>query len=102
MKTDSVKKTSACCGSQAEPQASTCCGPEASSCCGSQTASCCNETKKTLNIDFLYLDLNTCERCIATDATLKEALGFLSCVFDTLGFEIKLNTVNITSKELAD
>ena len=57
---------------------------------------------KQLTIDFLYLDLNTCERCMATDETLKQALDVLSGVFDTLGFEVKANSVNITSRELAE
>ncbi|ADL06090.1 arsenite efflux transporter metallochaperone ArsD [Lacrimispora saccharolytica] len=57
---------------------------------------------KQLLIDFLYLDLNTCERCMATDETLKQALKILSGVFDTLGLEVKINSVNITSRELAE
>lgn len=57
---------------------------------------------KQLIIDFLYLDLNTCERCMATDETLKKALKVLSGVFDTLGLEAKINSVNITSRELAE
>jgi len=57
---------------------------------------------KQLLIDFLYLDLNTCERCMATDETLKQALGVLSGVFDTLGLEVNVNSVNIASRELAE
>ncbi len=57
---------------------------------------------KQLLIDFLYLDLNTCERCMATDETLKQALHVLSGVFDTLGLEVRINSINITSRELAE
>lgn len=57
---------------------------------------------KQFLIDFLYLDLKTCERCMATDETLKQALHVLSGVFDTIGFEVKVNSVNITSRELAE
>ena len=64
--------------------------------------SCCAEVEKTIDIDFLYLDLSTCERCQATDSSLKEALHTLSRVFDTLGYTIKVNKVNITSRELAE
>ena len=39
---------------------------------------------------------------MATDETLKQALEVLSGVFDTLGFEVKANSVNITSRELAE
>jgi len=58
--------------------------------------------KKSLNIDFLYLDLNTCERCMATDETLKEALKILSGVSAMLGYQVKLNSVNIATRELAE
>lgn len=58
--------------------------------------------EKKLDIDFLYLDLSTCERCQATDSSLKEALSTLSDVFDAQGFTVKVNKVNITSRELAE
>lgn len=57
---------------------------------------------KQLAIDFLYLDLNTCERCMATDETLKQALEALSGVLDILGLKATINSVNITSRELAE
>jgi hypothetical protein len=57
---------------------------------------------KTLDIDFLYLDLNTCERCLSVNETLKEALEILSSVFDTLGYRVRVNSVNIMSKKLAE
>ena len=57
---------------------------------------------KQITVDFLYLDLNTCERCMATDETLKQALHVLSGVFDTLGLEVRINSINITSRELAE
>lgn len=57
---------------------------------------------KNLKIDFLYLDLNTCDRCMATDSTLQEALLELSGVLNTLGCKVKVNKVNITTRELAE
>ncbi len=63
---------------------------------------CCSEAdKKEVVVDFLYLDLNTCERCMATDSTLDEALAELSNVLDSLGYKIIVNRVNITSREIA-
>lgn len=56
---------------------------------------------KQLKIDFLYLDLNTCDRCMGTDDTLNEALMELSGVLHTLGYEPAVNKVNITTRELA-
>ncbi|MCL1915631.1 MAG: DUF2703 domain-containing protein [Desulfovibrionaceae bacterium] len=53
-------------------------------------------------IDFLYLDLNTCERCIATGGTLDEALNTLAPVFQAMNYTVHVNKVNITTKELAE
>ncbi len=57
---------------------------------------------KEVTIDFLYLDLNTCERCVSTDSALNEALAILSGVFRVLDYSVTVNKVNITSKELAE
>lgn len=56
---------------------------------------------KTINIDFLHLDLSTCERCVATDSTLDEALSALSGIFELLGYVVHTNKVHITTRELA-
>lgn len=39
---------------------------------------------KKLSIDFLYLDLSTCDRCMATDSTIIEALAELSGILEAL------------------
>jgi len=57
---------------------------------------------KQHTIDFLYLDLNTCARCVATDGTLRQALDILSGVLDTLDRQILVNAVHISSRELAE
>lgn len=56
---------------------------------------------KQINIDFLYLDLNICERCIATGNTLDGALKMLTPIFEVLGYSVKVNKVNITTEKLA-
>lgn len=61
-----------------------------------------NEIVKALNIEFLYLDLNTCSRCIATGNTLDEALNLLTPIFQAMNYSINVNKVNITTKELAE
>lgn len=58
--------------------------------------------QKKLNLDFLFLDLNTCERCMATDDTLNEAVAEISGVLSTLGYELAINKVNITTRALAE
>lgn len=58
--------------------------------------------QKKLNLDFLYLDLSTCERCMATDDTLNEAVAEISGVLSTLGYVLAVNKVNITTRALAE
>ncbi|MGI6635526.1 MAG: DUF2703 domain-containing protein [Christensenellales bacterium] len=67
-----------------------------SSCCG------INKEDKTIHIDFLFLDLNTCERCGSTSAKLDEAVSELSGILDTIGYTLTVNKVEITSPELAE
>jgi len=57
---------------------------------------------KTLVVDFMYLDLNTCERCVATDDNLDCALALLSDALRTLGYTVRRNKIKITSRELAE
>lgn len=58
------------------------------------------ETKK-INVDFLYLDLSICERCQGTENSLHEAIRDVSTVLNAAGYDISLNEVNMTTKELA-
>lgn len=71
--------------------------------CGCGCSGCCSpnsETKKLL-IDFLFLDLSTCERCMGTDENLNEAIEDVASVLKSAGYDAVINKVNITTKELA-
>ena len=54
---------------------------------------------KTLRIDFLYLDLNTCIRCRATDATLLEAIELTSPALAAVGVDIAMTRTHVTNAE---
>ena len=56
---------------------------------------------KSLIIDFLYLDLSTCQRCQSTELSLLSALDELSDQLRQEGFTITLNKVNIVNASLA-
>lgn len=60
------------------------------------------KTFRRITVDFLYLDLNTCSRCKATDAAVKEAAAECAGVLRTLGCKITVNSVNVTSAETAE
>jgi hypothetical protein len=57
--------------------------------------------KRRVIIDFLYLDLNVCERCRGTDNILDEALKVIDNVLDVTRVEVIINKININSEELA-
>lgn len=72
------------------------------SCCQDNSCGCGENRKKEIVIDFLYLDLNVCERCQGTETNLDLAIRDVSTVLEAAGFDIKVNKVNIISKELAN
>ncbi len=57
---------------------------------------------KQVEIDFLYLDLSTCTRCLATDDALDEALSALSDVLCLLDYELRVNKLEMTTRALAE
>ena len=72
-------------------------------CCCSGGRSCCfpDPERRRIEIDFLYLDLSACTRCVGADASLDAAIADVSTVLKAAGFDVVVNKVNITSKELA-
>jgi len=88
----------------AEPVTTTastgCCGPSCG--CGPQAPVDAEPgATREVIVDFLYLDLNTCQRCVATGDTLDEALAVLDPVLSRIGVSVAVNKVNITTAELA-
>ncbi|MDD2396251.1 MAG: DUF2703 domain-containing protein [Sphaerochaeta sp.] len=70
-------------------------------CCSSEN--CCGQTQpnKRITIDFLYLDTTVCGRCRDTEKSLDEAVANVANVLTTAGYEVRVNKVNITTRELA-
>ena len=68
--------------------------------CCDEKSDCCKE-KKSIDIQFLYLDLNVCERCQGSDKNLDIAIQLLQPVLNELGFVLKVNKLNINTEELA-
>ncbi|MBP8639345.1 MAG: DUF2703 domain-containing protein [Oscillospiraceae bacterium] len=67
-------------------------------CC---SCGCGENSKKEVLIEYLYLDLNTCERCIGTDKVLEEVISGLSGALRLAGYEIKYRKIEIETAELA-
>ena len=73
--------------------------------CCSPSTNCCSETevssRRELVIDFLYLDLDTCDRCQDTDSSLDEALQDVSNVLKATGVNVQVNKVNVITEAQA-
>jgi len=63
--------------------------------------SVCKMAKKIF-VEYLYLDLNTCDRCIGTDVVLEEVLDAITPTLNLAGYDVELAKIEITSVDLAE
>ena len=54
-----------------------------------------------LRIDFLFLDLKTCDRCRGTDSSLESALEVVRDRLDATGTEVEIRKIHVESAEQA-
>lgn len=64
-------------------------------CCGGEAAD------KTVSVEYLYLDLQTCDRCIGTDAVLEEVLQALRPALKLAGYEVTYKKIEVSTQKLA-
>jgi hypothetical protein len=57
--------------------------------------------KRTVAIDFLYLDLEVCTRCRGTDANLEQALASARGVLEAAGAHVKVTKTLVDSEQKA-
>jgi len=69
------------------------------SCCA-EGSDCCKPIKK-IEIEFLYLDLNVCERCQGSDKNLDNAIELIKPVLTKLGYAIDIHKVNVNTIDRA-
>ena len=58
--------------------------------------------KRKITIDYLYLDLQSCERCIETDMKLEEVLRLIQPLMKLIDYQITYRKIEIQSIELAE
>ena len=76
-------------------------GPQetAEACC---TCFCGEATENKVLVEYLYLDLQTCSRCIGTDNVLDEVMTALTPTLRLAGFEAEYNKIEMETAELAE
>ncbi|OQB13623.1 MAG: hypothetical protein BWY15_01698 [Firmicutes bacterium ADurb.Bin193] len=57
--------------------------------------------EKKVAVEYLYLDLKTCDRCIGTDAALEEVLEKLIPALSLAGYTVEYKKTEITNEALA-
>lgn len=69
-----------------------------------EAVSCCDNERKYENrvlIEYLFLDLDTCERCIGTDSILDEVMIVLEPVLTIAGYEVEYRKVKMETAGIA-
>lgn len=56
---------------------------------------------KKIIVEYLALDLHTCQRCVGTDTVLEEVIKVLEPALQLAGYEIELRKILIESAETA-
>lgn len=67
------------------------------SCCSCE----CGDCDKKVVVEYFYLDLQTCERCIGTDSVLDEVMRVLTPALELAGFDVEYNKTEIKTVDMA-
>ncbi|GFN23875.1 DUF2703 domain-containing protein [Thermanaeromonas sp. C210] len=59
------------------------------------------DNQRTLDIDFLYLDLDACTRCQGTARNLEEALNEVAGILEATGIKVNLRKIHVQTEEQA-
>ena len=72
---------------------------KASCCCGSAIQPV--ERRKVVQVEYLYLDLERCDRCIGADQALEEVLEALTPALRLAGYEVEYRKIEVANADLA-
>ncbi len=68
-------------------------------CC---SCGCGEAPEKSVLVEYLYLDLQTCDRCIGTDNELDEVMNILTPALELAGRRVEYKKIEMESAELAE
>lgn len=70
--------------------------------CGSKEKTEVNATQtKELRLEFMYIDLNVCERCLGTDRSLDEAAIEIESLLQSIGYKLEVRKTLVEAEEQA-
>lgn len=58
-------------------------------------------SSKKVRVEYLYLDLEICDRCIGTDSVLDEVMMTLTPALNIAGFEVEYSKIKMKTAEIA-
>lgn len=67
-------------------------------CC---SCGCGSASEKKIVVEYLYLDLQSCDRCIGTDNVLDEVMMTLTPALQMAGYEVEYKKIKMETSELA-
>lgn len=74
-------------------------------CCSCGSGCCSSEEgtagKRHILIDFMYIDLTTCDRCLGTEASLDEAIAEVSALLQSAGYALEVHKILVETEEQA-
>lgn len=68
-------------------------------CCGEKQTD--KNTKKLFKIEYLYLDLKTCDRCMDTDKLLDEVVEVITPALQLAGYEVRYRKYEMATEQIA-
>jgi len=69
------------------------------SCC---SCGCESASEKKIVVEYLYLDLQTCDRCIGTDSVLDEVMLTLTPALELAGFAVEYKNIAMETAKIAE
>lgn len=83
--------------------ANPCCGgEEGAKTADSNACGCERSSIKNVLVEYLYLDLHTCDRCIGTDTVLDEVMDVLSPALAIAGYSVEYKKTEMVTVEIAE
>ena len=66
-----------------------------------ENCSCCSDSKKIVRLGHLFLDLETCNRCVGTDQVLDEVIKVITPALELAGYQVEYHKIEMSTADMA-